>query len=239
MTDPGAYSTASSPSGVALLDPVAVWAHGSLAGGDYQEGRSDLDLIAVLETRDTPHESWQAGEGPRTAAGPSRCARAAALHVPDAPDNADAPTARTSPGRTSSCSSGRCTPVTRRELHAFGRVLHGETAGGPAAAGAGPGAHRLRRPGPEGVLASGAYDNAAAVDPRTCGSTWGVLAFARASVTLRDGRLDLQARGDWNCCPAWGRPVELVEAIRQAPRTTDCARRRRRGVAADRDRRRR
>ncbi|MFE9766336.1 nucleotidyltransferase domain-containing protein [Streptomyces sp. NPDC005808] len=31
------------------LAPVAVWAHGSLAGGDYQEGRSDLDLIAVLE----------------------------------------------------------------------------------------------------------------------------------------------------------------------------------------------
>ncbi|GAA2214062.1 nucleotidyltransferase domain-containing protein [Nonomuraea monospora] len=29
---------------------VALWAHGSLALGDYQEGRSDLDLIAVLDS---------------------------------------------------------------------------------------------------------------------------------------------------------------------------------------------
>ncbi|MBF8192992.1 nucleotidyltransferase domain-containing protein [Nonomuraea sp. K274] len=29
---------------------VALWAHGSLAAGDYQPGRSDLDLIAVLDT---------------------------------------------------------------------------------------------------------------------------------------------------------------------------------------------
>ena len=33
--------------GLTALHPVAVWAHGSLAGGDHQEGRSDLDLIAV------------------------------------------------------------------------------------------------------------------------------------------------------------------------------------------------
>lgn len=33
------------------LRPRAVWAHGSPAGGDYQEGRSDLDLIAVLPAR--------------------------------------------------------------------------------------------------------------------------------------------------------------------------------------------
>ena len=35
--------------GLTALAPVAVRAHGSLAGGDYQEGRSDLDLIAVLD----------------------------------------------------------------------------------------------------------------------------------------------------------------------------------------------
>ncbi|MGN9786499.1 nucleotidyltransferase domain-containing protein [Nonomuraea sp. ZG12] len=29
---------------------VALWAHGSLAKGDYQPGRSDLDLVAVVET---------------------------------------------------------------------------------------------------------------------------------------------------------------------------------------------
>jgi len=31
-----------------VLPLVSVWAHGSLAGGDYQPGRSDLDLIAIL-----------------------------------------------------------------------------------------------------------------------------------------------------------------------------------------------
>jgi hypothetical protein len=31
-----------------LLHPLAVWAHGSLALGDYQPGRSDLDLVAIL-----------------------------------------------------------------------------------------------------------------------------------------------------------------------------------------------
>jgi hypothetical protein len=28
---------------------AALWAHGSLALGDYQPGRSDLDLIALVE----------------------------------------------------------------------------------------------------------------------------------------------------------------------------------------------
>ena len=41
------------------LAPVAVWAHGSLGGGDYQEGRSDLDLIAVLERPITPGTVWR------------------------------------------------------------------------------------------------------------------------------------------------------------------------------------
>src|SRR5580692_427123 len=31
-----------------VLPLVSVWAHGSLAGGDYQPGRSDLDLIAIV-----------------------------------------------------------------------------------------------------------------------------------------------------------------------------------------------
>ena len=32
------------------LPLAALWAHGSLALGDYQPGRSDLDLIALIET---------------------------------------------------------------------------------------------------------------------------------------------------------------------------------------------
>jgi hypothetical protein len=33
---------------------TALWAHGSLALGDYQPGRSDLDLIALVETAPAP-----------------------------------------------------------------------------------------------------------------------------------------------------------------------------------------
>ncbi|AJP01476.1 hypothetical protein TU94_08205 [Streptomyces cyaneogriseus subsp. noncyanogenus] len=44
---------------IAPLSPAAVWAHGSLAAGDYQEGRSDLDLIAVLEGPLRPRTAWR------------------------------------------------------------------------------------------------------------------------------------------------------------------------------------
>ncbi|SEH00520.1 Nucleotidyltransferase domain-containing protein [Nonomuraea solani] len=37
---------------------VALWAHGSLAAGDYQPGRSDLDLIAILDSPVTM-EGWR------------------------------------------------------------------------------------------------------------------------------------------------------------------------------------
>jgi hypothetical protein len=43
------------------LAPLAVWAHGSLGGGDYQEGRSDLDLITVLHGPVTARTVWRAG----------------------------------------------------------------------------------------------------------------------------------------------------------------------------------
>ncbi|MEU6289052.1 nucleotidyltransferase domain-containing protein [Streptomyces sp. NPDC046988] len=45
-----------------VLPLVSVWAHGSLAGGDYQPGRSDLDLIAVLDRPCTALEEQRLGE---------------------------------------------------------------------------------------------------------------------------------------------------------------------------------
>src|ERR1022692_3652011 len=45
-----------------VLPLVSVWAHGSLAGGDYQPGRSDLDLIAILGRPCTAAEEQQLGE---------------------------------------------------------------------------------------------------------------------------------------------------------------------------------
>lgn len=38
---------------------MAVWAHGSLAAGDYVEGRSDLDLIAVLDDPVGVRTAWR------------------------------------------------------------------------------------------------------------------------------------------------------------------------------------
>jgi hypothetical protein len=45
-----------------VLPLVSVWAHGSLAGGDYQPGRSDLDLIAIVSRPCTAAEERQLGE---------------------------------------------------------------------------------------------------------------------------------------------------------------------------------
>ncbi len=45
--------------GLAPASPLAVWAHGSLAAGDYVEGRSDLDLIAVLPHPPSPGAVWR------------------------------------------------------------------------------------------------------------------------------------------------------------------------------------
>jgi hypothetical protein len=104
---------------------VSVWAHGSLAGGDYQPGRSDLDLIAVLGRPCTAAEEHQLAEVHESLG--SASALASGLHC-------------------SYCAAGelddaarlhltwaheefmrrRVTPVTRRELHDFGLVLYGE-----------------------------------------------------------------------------------------------------------------
>lgn len=45
-----------------VLPLVSVWAHGSLAGGDYQPGRSDLDLVAILGRPCTAAEEQQLAE---------------------------------------------------------------------------------------------------------------------------------------------------------------------------------
>jgi hypothetical protein len=108
-----------------VLPLVSVWAHGSLAGGDYQPGRSDLDLIAILGRPCTAAEERRLGEVHESLG--SAIALASGLHC-------------------SYCAAGelddlarlhltwaheefmrrRVTPVTRRELHDFGLVLYGE-----------------------------------------------------------------------------------------------------------------
>jgi hypothetical protein len=134
---------------------VSVWAHGSLAGGDYQPGRSDLDLIAMRR---------------------------------------------------------RVTPVSRRELFDFGLVLYGEE---PAA---------LLPPVTDEQLAEFVVQDMESFwlpsldhPERWDRDIWvdlGLLTLARATVTLRDGKLITKAEA---LCvlTELGAPAEVIDDIRQ------------------------
>ncbi|MGW5634609.1 nucleotidyltransferase domain-containing protein [Streptomyces sp. NPDC003832] len=192
------------------LDPQAVWAHGSLAGGDYQEGRSDLDLIAVLPAPMTPGVVWKlALLHARLRSEPL----AAQLHctylTPDTADDA---------GRSHLTWAHQqlfrrpVTPVTRRELHAFGRVLHGR--------------------GPAGLLPTVPDRELSAFVVRDQREFWrpavdraglwtrdvwvdlGMITLARATVTVREGRL-ISKREALDLLPGLGAPVEVVDDIRR------------------------
>ncbi|MEW2562880.1 nucleotidyltransferase domain-containing protein [Streptomyces griseorubiginosus] len=188
------------------LDPVAVWAHGSLAGGDYQEGRSDLDLIAVLPALG-PRTVWRLAKlHARLRAEPL----AGQLHCTYLTPSAD-------PGRRhltwahEELFKRPVTAVTRRELHDFGRVLHGKP---PA---------DLLPPVTDRELAAFVVRDQRdfwrpAVDkaPLWTRDVWvdlGLVTFARASVTLREGRL-ISKREALELLPGLGAPVAVVEDIR-------------------------
>ncbi|MFJ9816433.1 nucleotidyltransferase domain-containing protein [Streptomyces sp. NPDC101151] len=192
------------------LRPRAVWAHGSLAGGDYQEGRSDLDLIAVLPHSVTPSVVWKvAAVHARLRAQPL----AAQLHCTYlTPDTVDDPARRHLTWAHEQLFKRPVTPVTRRELHTFGTVLHGCVPAG------------LLPPVPDRELGDfvvrdqrdfwrPAVDNA----PLWSQDVWvdlGMVTLARATVTARDGRL-ISKREALDLLPGLGAPVEVVEDIRR------------------------
>ena len=192
------------------LRPAAVWAHGSLAGGDYQQGRSDLDLIAVLDDPVTPRTVWRLAKlHARLRAEPL----AALLHCTYlTPDTVGDAGRRHLTWAHEELFKRTVTPVTRRELHTFGRVLHGKTPAG------------LLPPVPDRELGDfvvcdqrdfwrPAVDNAA-LWTRDVWVDLGMVTFARATVTLRDGRL-ISKREALDLLPGLGAPVELVEDIRR------------------------
>ena len=196
--------------GLAPLGPRAVWAHGSLAGGDYQEGRSDLDLIAVLDHPVTLRTVW------RVASLHARLRHeplAGLLHCSYlTPDTAADTARRHLTWAHQELFARPVTPVTRAELHTFGRVLHGVP---PA---------RVLPPVPDGELAAFVVrdqrdywrrevDRAA----HWTQDVWvdlGLLTFARATVTLREGRL-ITKREALDVLPGLGAPGEVVEDIRR------------------------
>ncbi|MBQ0890901.1 nucleotidyltransferase domain-containing protein [Streptomyces sp. RM72] len=190
------------------LDPVAVWAHGSLGAGDYQEGRSDLDLIAVLPRPATARTAWRLGLlHARLRAEPL----AGLLHCTYlSPDTVADPDQRHLTWAHQQLFKRTVTPVTRRELHSFGRVLHGES--------------------PERLLPPVADPELSGFVVRDQRDFWrphvrraelwreavwvdlGLLTFARATVTLREGRL-ITKREALDQLPALGAPGEVVEDI--------------------------
>ncbi len=190
---------------------VSVWAHGSLAGGDYQPGRSDLDLIAILGRPCTAAQEQrlrEVHEGLGSAsplASMLHCSYCAAAQLDD-------------PARSHlTWAHGELmrrpvTPVTRRELHDFGLVLYGE---GPAA---------LLPPVTGEQLAEfvvsdlesfwlPSLDRREAWD-RDIWVDLGLLTLARATVTLRDGKLITKAEA-LDVLSGLGAPAQVVADIRQ------------------------
>ncbi|GAA2454860.1 nucleotidyltransferase domain-containing protein [Streptomyces macrosporus] len=190
---------------------VAVWAHGSLALGDFQPGRSDLDLIAVV---DSPLD----GE---------RRDRLAGIHrrlLDEEPAAAKLHCSYLARAALSEVETGHVTwahgmmlerpvtPVTRRELLDGGLTLHG------------PPPAELLPP-----LARGQLEDFIRRDlaeywlPATSRpllwlqDVWvdlGLLVLARATVTLRDGRLITKGEALVEL-PALGAPAEVVRDIHE------------------------
>jgi hypothetical protein len=190
---------------------VSVWAHGSLAGGDYQPGRSDLDLIAILGRPCTAAEEQQLGEVHESLG--SAFALASRLHCSYcAAGELEDPARLHLTWAHEEFMRRRVTPVTRCELHDFGLVLYGET---PAA---------LLPPVTREQLAEFVVQNLESYwlpsldhRERWDRDIWvdlGMLTVARATVTLRDGTLITKATA---LCvlTELGAPAEVVDDIRQ------------------------
>ena len=194
-----------------VLPLVSVWAHGSLAGGDYQPGRSDLDLIAIVGRPCTAAEEQHLGEVHECLG--STIALASRLHCSYcAAGELDDPARLHLTWAHEEFMRRPVTPVTRRELHDFGLVLYGEA--------------------PAALLPPVTGDQLAGFVVRDLESFWrpsldhpevwdrdiwvdlGLLTLARATVTLRDGKLITKAQA-LGVLTELGAPAEVVDDIRQ------------------------
>jgi len=200
---------------VSVIQPVvplvSVWAHGSLAGGDYQPGRSDLDLIAILSRPCTAAEEQRLGEVHESLG--NAFALASGLHCSYcAAGELDDVTRLHLTWAHEELMRRPVTPVTRRELFDFGLVLYGEV---PAA--------RLPPVSDEQLAEFVVHDMESFWLPsldhpeRWDRNIWvdlGLLTLARATVTLRDGKLITKAEA-LSVLTELGAPAEVVDDIRQ------------------------
>lgn len=190
---------------------TALWAHGSLALGDYQPGRSDLDLIALLETAPAPAEQddlrrvHEALHDQVPLAQKLHCTYVARADWADT-------------GRDhltwahSELFARPVSPVSRRELHLGGLVLRGP---GPATV-VPPVTDQELADFIRADLRGNWYPNTARPDVwlRDIWVDVGLLTFARATVTLTDGRL-ITKREALGVLAALGAPGGLVQDIYQ------------------------
>ncbi|WP_320779791.1 nucleotidyltransferase domain-containing protein [Streptomyces sp. CRN 30] len=194
--------------GLAPLGPLAVWAHGSLAGGDYQEGRSDLDLIAVVPELN-PRTVWRLALLHARLRGDPLAAKLHCSYL--TPDGTDDTERRHLTWAHERLFRRTVTPITRRELHSFGKVLHGAPPAGPLppvtdAELAGYIVRNMREYWRPTVRRPELWREDIWVD-------LGLVTLARATVTLRDGRL-ISEREALAELADLGAPAEVVEDVR-------------------------
>lgn len=194
-----------------VLPLAALWAHGSLALGDYQLGRSDLDLVALTEAAPTPAQELEL----------QRVHEALQSQVPLAEKLHCTYVARSEagdPGRShltwahSELFNRTVSPVSRRELHQGGLRLLG------------PAPSTVIPPVTDQELADYIRSNLRDYWYPATGRAdlwrqdiWvdiGLLTFARATVTLQEGRL-VTKREALDVLGGLGAPPDVVRDIYQ------------------------
>jgi hypothetical protein len=223
MTLPGAPGASGTPAAArpllerftadlaAALPLLALWAHGSLALGDYQPGRSDLDLIAVLTDEVSPaqravlqrlHDALARDE---PLADKLHCSYVARAHL--------AEVARSHvTWAHGELMTRPVSPVTRRELLQGGLRLHGPAPAGlvPAVTDAELAEFILSDLRDFWLPATGR----ARVWLRDIWVDLGLLTLARASVTLQEGRL-ITKREALEVLAGMDAPADVVHDIYQ------------------------
>jgi hypothetical protein len=193
-----------------VLPLAALWAHGSLALGDFQPGRSDLDLIALVEASVT---SGQRRELQRMHEALASLPLAETLHCSYVARSELADASREHLTWAHGELFDRVvTPVTRRELHQGGLSLLG-----PAPAGVVPPVTDQELAGfIRADLRDFWYPVTAEAEPwqRDIWVDLGLLTLARARVTLQDGRL-ITKREALEVLAALGAPGEVLRDIYQ------------------------
>jgi hypothetical protein len=194
-----------------VLPVTALWAHGSLALGDFQPGRSDLDLVALTEaapTRAQEREMRRVHEALRDALPLAEKLHCAYVARPGARD----------PGRGhptwahGELFDRTVSPVSRRELHQGGLCLLGPE---PSAVIPPVTDQELARY-IRGDLLGYWYPKTGQAD-LWLDDIWvdlGMLTFARATVTLREGRL-VTKREALDVLAVLGAPAGVVRDIFQ------------------------